>query len=157
LFAFLCLQSSCTAISYTRGESIRYDLDERINSAVFPGHQGGPHNHTITALAVALHQAHTDEFKQYQQQVLSNNQALVKGMIELKYKVVSGGSDNHLCLIDVRSTHKLTGSKVELVLEQCNIALNKNTVPGDSSAMNPGGIRMGRNWCHCIHVYTWLT
>ena len=125
------------------GKSIAYDLDERINAAVFPGHQGGPHNHTITALAVALHQAHSNEFKQYQQQVLDNNQALVKRMIELNYKLVSGGSDNHLCLVDVRSTHKLTGSKVELVLEQCNIALNKNTVPGDSSAMNPGGIRMG--------------
>lgn len=130
------------ATSKGKPQTVEYDLAERINAAVFPGHQGGPHNHTITALAVALKQAQTSDFKEYQKQVLLNSQALTQAMIDLKYKLVSGGTDNHLCLVDVRP-NKLTGSKVETVLERVNIALNKNTVPGDVSAMNPGGIRMG--------------
>lgn len=121
---------------------VRYDYEERINAAVFPGHQGGPHNHTITALAVALGQAQTSDFRVYQEAVLTNSQALAKGMQKRGYELVSGGTDNHLCLVDLRPKG-LTGSKVEHVLERVNIALNKNTVPGDKSAMNPGGIRMG--------------
>lgn len=102
----------------------------------------GPHNHTITALAVALAQAKTPEFKEYQRNVLENSQSLAKGMQNRGYELVSGGTDNHLCLVNLRNK-ALTGSKVEYVLERANIALNKNTVPGDKSAMNPGGIRMG--------------
>jgi len=80
-----------------------YDLEDRINSAVFPGLQGGPHNHTITALAVALKQVHTPDFKAYAQQVLKNSKALCDELLKRGYKIVSGGTDNHLMLIDLRS------------------------------------------------------
>ena len=122
--------------------AINYDLEDRINAAVFPGHQGGPHNHTITALAVALKQAQSPEFKEYQQNVLSNNQAMAQAFLKMGYELVSGGTDNHLILVDLRS-QGINGQKVEKVLESANVALNKNTVPGDVSAMNPGGIRLG--------------
>jgi len=125
-----------------KGKETHYDLESKINSAVFPGHQGGPHNHTITALAVALKQANTPEFRDYQSQVMSNSQALAQGMMDKGYELVSGGTDNHLCLTDLRPKG-VSGAKVERVLELSNIALNKNTVPGDLSALNPGGIRMG--------------
>jgi glycine hydroxymethyltransferase len=121
---------------------VKYDLEEKINAAVFPGHQGGPHNHTITALAVALKQALTPEYKQYQEAVLSNSAALADAMSMRGYTLVSGGTENHLMLIDMRPLG-IDGGRVERVLEQCGIALNKNTVPGDKSAMTPGGIRLG--------------
>ncbi|PKS07430.1 hypothetical protein jhhlp_006033 [Lomentospora prolificans] len=125
-----------------------YDLEGPINSSVFPGHQGGPHNHTITALAVALHQAQTPEFRAYQTQVLANAKALARRLGEPKekgglgYNLVSGGTDNHLVLVDLKP-HGIDGSRVERVLELVGIAANKNTVPGDKSALIPGGIRMG--------------
>jgi len=109
---------------------------------VFPGHQGGPHNHTITALAVALKQAKSPEFAKYQQQVLENCQTLANEFIKRGYKLVSGGTDNHLILIDLKP-RGVDGARVERILELCNVALNKNTVPGDRSAMVPGGIRLG--------------
>jgi glycine hydroxymethyltransferase len=119
-----------------------YDLESRINAAVFPGHQGGPHNHTITALAVALKQAQSSEFREYQTQVLKNCKAMADGFLSKGYKLVSGGTDNHLILIDLKP-NKVDGAKVEKVLELANVALNKNTVPGDKSAMVPGGVRLG--------------
>eukprot|EP01006_Ploeotia_vitrea_P045068 TRINITY_DN66894_c2_g2_i1.p2 TRINITY_DN66894_c2_g2~~TRINITY_DN66894_c2_g2_i1.p2 ORF type:complete len:526 (-),score=279.27 TRINITY_DN66894_c2_g2_i1:1176-2579(-) len=124
------------------GAETMYDLEGPINQAVFPGHQGGPHNHTITALAVALEQAKSPVFKQYQEQVLKNCQALNNKLIDLGYKIVSDGTDVHLVLVDLRP-RGVNGAKVERVLELACIALNKNTVPGDKSAMNPGGIRLG--------------
>ena len=125
-----------------KGLDTPYDLEERINAAVFPGHQGGPHNHTITALAVALKQAQSGDFKAYQQGVLKNNKAMADAFLAKGYQLVSGGTDNHLILIDLRD-RKINGGKVEKLLEAVNIAVNKNTVPGDSSAMNPGGVRLG--------------
>jgi len=125
-----------------KGEPVMYNLENPINSAVFPGHQGGPHNHTITALAVALKQAASSEFAAYQTQVLSNCQALTKAMVNMGYSVVSGGTDNHLLLVDLKP-RGIDGARVESVLEKASIALNKNTVPGDKSAFVPGGIRMG--------------
>jgi glycine hydroxymethyltransferase len=125
-----------------KGVQTMFTLEDDINASVFPGHQGGPHNHTITALAVALKQAATPEFKDYQTQVLANSQVLSSEFIKRGYDLVSGGTDNHLILADLRPK-MLNGAKAEKVLEMCNIALNKNTVPGDLSAMNPGGIRMG--------------
>lgn len=125
-----------------KGVETKYDLENKINHAVFPGHQGGPHNHTISALAVALGQANTPDFRAYQQQVLDNSQSLTGGFIKRGLKVVSGGTDNHLCLVDLRDKG-IDGAKVETLLELCNVALNKNTVPGDKSALMPGGIRVG--------------
>eukprot|EP00457_Paulinella_chromatophora_P005924 gb/GEZN01005942.1/.p1 GENE.gb/GEZN01005942.1/~~gb/GEZN01005942.1/.p1 ORF type:complete len:523 (-),score=69.94 gb/GEZN01005942.1/:163-1701(-) len=119
-----------------------YDLESKINNAVFPGHQGGPHNHTITALAVALKQAQSPEFKKYGQQILDNMQALAKGLMDRGFQLVSGGTDNHLCLVDL-TDKGLNGAKAERLLELVNISSNKNTVPGDVSAMNPHGLRFG--------------
>jgi len=118
------------------------DLKDQIDSAVFPGLQGGPHNHTISALAVALKQANTQEFKQYQQQVVANCQALSKRMTELGYTIVSGGTDNHLILVDLKP-NGIDGARVQNVLDEVHITLNKNSVPGDKSAMVPGGMRIG--------------
>ncbi|KAF2007702.1 glycine hydroxymethyltransferase, partial [Amniculicola lignicola CBS 123094] len=131
-----------------KGVEEMYDLEGPINASVFPGHQGGPHNHTITALAVALQQAQTKEFKVYQQTVLDNAKALAERLGNSKeqgglgYNVVSGGTDNHLVLVDLKDKG-VDGARVERVLELVGVASNKNTVPGDKSAMKPGGIRIG--------------
>jgi len=125
-----------------KGKEIMWDLEQKINMSVFPGHQGGPHNHTITALAVALKQANTEEFREYQAQVLKNSAAMANRMQKLGYSLVSGGTDNHLMLVDLREKG-VDGAKVEKLLDLANVTINKNTVPGDKSAMVPGGIRMG--------------
>lgn len=124
------------------GKETLYDLENPINFSVFPGHQGGPHNHTITALAVALKQANTPEFKQYQEQVVKNAKAIEVELKRLGYKLVADGTDSHMVLMDLRSTG-LDGARVEAVLEQINIACNKNAIPGDKSALSPFGIRIG--------------
>ncbi|KIW02813.1 serine hydroxymethyltransferase, cytosolic [Verruconis gallopava] len=124
------------------GKETLYDLEGPINFSVFPGHQGGPHNHTITALAVALKQAQTPEFKQYQEQVIKNAKALESEFKQLGYKLVTDGTDNHMVLLDLKPI-SLDGARVEAVLEQVNIACNKNTTPGDKSALTPMGIRIG--------------
>ncbi|KAJ4347666.1 Serine hydroxymethyltransferase, cytosolic [Ascochyta clinopodiicola] len=124
------------------GKDILYDLEGPINFSVFPGHQGGPHNHTITALAVALKQAQTEDFKLYQQQVIKNAKQLETTFKELDFKLVTDGTDNHMVLIDLKPWN-LDGARVEAVLEQVNIACNKNTTPGDKSALTPMGIRIG--------------
>jgi glycine hydroxymethyltransferase len=119
-----------------------YDLEGPINFSVFPGHQGGPHNHTITALAVALKQAQTEDFRKYQQQVIKNAKALEIEFKARDYTLVTGGTDNHMVLVDLKP-QGLDGARVEAVLEQINIACNKNTTPGDKSALSPCGIRIG--------------
>jgi glycine hydroxymethyltransferase len=126
-----------------KGNPIMYDLEEKINFTVFPGLQGGPHNHTIGALATCLKQAATADFVVYQKQVLKNSSRLAEELNKLGYTLVSGGTDNHLVLIDVKSSAKIDGARVERILELACIATNKNTVPGDTSALMPGGIRMG--------------
>jgi glycine hydroxymethyltransferase len=105
--------------------------------------QGGPHNHTIGALAVALKQANTPEFVEYQKQVLKNCARLNSELQAMGYDIVSGGTDNHLVLVNVKKSRGVDGARVERILELACIASNKNTVPGDTSALNPGGIRMG--------------
>ena len=127
-----------------KGKETLYDLENKINFAVFPGAQGGPHNHTISALATALKQANTPEYKAYQAQVLKNAKRMSEILIQKNYKLVGGGTDNHLVLVNLKASRNgLDGARVERVLELANIATNKNTVPGDVSAMTPGGIRMG--------------
>merc|ERR1711972_172434 len=126
-----------------KGNAIMYDLEEKINAAVFPGLQGGPHNQSITALAVALKQAMAPEFRLYQEQVMKNARAMGESLQGKKHiDLVSGGTDNHLLLLDLRSKG-VNGSKAELVCEKASIVLNKNTIPGDKSAMNPNGLRIG--------------
>merc|ERR1712190_563870 len=118
------------------------DIKERIDMAVFPGLQGGPHNHQIGGLAVQLLEVQTDAFKQYSKQVVENAATLGRALMEKGHTLASGGTDNHLILWDLRP-HGLTGSKVEKVCEVCSITLNRNCVPGDASALSPGGVRIG--------------
>jgi glycine hydroxymethyltransferase len=125
-----------------KGEPINYDIGQKIDSAVFPGLQGGPHNHTIGAIAVALKQCLTKEFVEYSRQVIKNAKALSDRLIHHGYAIATGGTDNHLCLVDLRPKG-LEGSRIETVLDLCHIACNKNTCPGDQSAFRPGGIRLG--------------
>jgi len=126
-----------------KGNPVMWDLENKINFAVFPGLQGGPHNHTIGALSTCLKQANTPEFVEYQKQVLKNCSALSERLTELGYSLVSGGTDNHLVLVDLKASRGIDGARVERVLELACIASNKNTIPGDTSALTPGGIRMG--------------
>lgn len=126
-----------------KGNEVMYDLEEKINFAVFPGLQGGPHNHTIGALATCLKQAATPDFVTYQKQVLKNSSRLADELNKMGYSLVSGGTDNHLVLVDLKTSRDIDGARVERILELACIATNKNTIPGDKSALNPGGIRMG--------------
>ena len=118
-------------------------LEAAINFAVFPGLQGGPHNHTIAALATCLKQAKSADFVAYQKQVVANSKHFADTLTKKGYSLVSGGTDNHLVLVDLKKSRDLDGARVEAVLELANIALNKNTIPGDKSALSPGGVRMG--------------
>ena len=125
-----------------KGKEIPYELERKINFSVFPGHQGGPHNHTISALAVALKQCSAPEYKQYQQDVISNAKHFADALVSKGFKLVSDGTDTHLILVDLRSRN-IDGARVEAVLERANISANKNTVPGDVSALFPSGLRVG--------------
>ncbi|XP_041812940.1 serine hydroxymethyltransferase, cytosolic [Chelmon rostratus] len=125
-----------------KGKEIQYNLESLINQAVFPGLQGGPHNNAIAGVAVALKQAKSPEFKAYQMQILANCRALSSALIDYGYKIVTGGSDNHLILLDLRNKGT-DGGRAEKVLEACAIACNKNTCPGDKSALRPSGLRFG--------------
>lgn len=124
------------------GQKVMYDIESKINQSVFPGLQGGPHNHAIAAIATAMKQATTPEFVEYQKQVIKNAQRLCKGLMSRGYTIATGGTEVHLILVDLRSAG-LTGAPGERILELCSIACNKNTVPGDKSALHPSGIRLG--------------
>lgn len=124
------------------GEKVLYDLESKINQAVFPGLQGGPHNHAIAGIATCMLQAQTPEFKDYQVQIIKNARALCDGLLQKGYTISTGGTDVHLVLVDLRPVG-ITGARAEYVLEEISIACNKNTVPGDKSALNPSGIRLG--------------
>ncbi|KAK2808399.1 hypothetical protein FQN50_004784 [Emmonsiellopsis sp. PD_5] len=139
--AMIFFRKGVRSVDPKTGKEIMYDLENPINFSVFPGHQGGPHNHTITALAVALKQVDTPEFKQYQELVIKNAKALETEFKKLGHKLVSDGTDSHMVLLDLNK--QLDGARVEAVLEQINIACNKNSIPGDKSALTPGGIRIG--------------
>ncbi len=118
------------------------DLESKIDFAVFPGLQGGPHNHQIAALATQLFEVNTPEFKEYIIQVKKNAKALSNYLIEKGFNLVTGGTDNHLLLIDLKNKG-ISGGKLEFICELVDISLNKNSVFGDKSALNPGGVRIG--------------
>lgn len=127
---------------YQTDESDQYDFEDRINFAVFPSLQGGPHNNHIAALAIALKQAATSEYKAYIQQVKKNAQALASALLRRKCRLVTGGTDNHLILWDLR-TFGLTGKHFEKVCEACHISLNKTPIYGENGVLSPGGVRIG--------------
>ena len=114
-----------------------------LNKAIFPGNQGGPLMHTIAAKAVCFGEALTDEFKQYQQQIILNCRALAEGLIRRGVNLVSGGTDNHLCLLDLRSLG-ITGKELEHRLDEVNITTNKNAIPNDpEKPFVTSGVRLG--------------
>merc|ERR1711933_252499 len=118
------------------------DIKERIDMAVFPGLQGGPHNHQIGGLAVQLLEVTSPSFKEYSKQVALNAHTLADALQVKGHRLASDGTDNHLVLWDLRP-HGLTGGKVEKVCEAASISLNRNAVHGDLSALSPGGVRVG--------------
>jgi len=125
-----------------KGKEILYDYEEKINFSVFPSFQGGPHNNTIAGISVALKEAMSPEFKTYQHQVVKNSKKLAESLLSKGYTLVSGGTDNHLMLVDLRPQN-IDGARVDAILEKCDITVNKNSVPGDTRPFVPGGVRLG--------------
>lgn len=145
----------CDIVTTTTHKSLRgprsgmifFRKDERgfetkINQAVFPALQGGPHEHQIAGVATQLKEVATPEFKLYSAQVMSNAKALADKLTSMGYSMASGGTENHLVLWDLKPIG-LTGSKFEKICDAVSITLNKNCVPGDRSAITPGGVRIG--------------
>ena len=119
------------------------ELGKAFNKAIFPGTQGGPLMHVIAGKAVCFGEALKPEFKEYQKNVIDNCQALVKGLLARDIKLVSGGSDNHLCLVDLRGS-EVTGKELEHRLDEVYITANKNTVPNEPrSPFITSGLRLG--------------
>ncbi|CAE6418936.1 unnamed protein product [Rhizoctonia solani] len=129
-------------IFFRKDNAYAKDIETRVNNAVFPACQGGPHNNTIAAIATALKQVATPAFKEYAKQVIANARVLGQELVAKDYKLQTSGTDNHLVLWDLRPLG-LTGSKVEKVCDLVHITINKNAVSGDKSAQVPGGIRLG--------------
>lgn len=120
------------------------EYGELIDKAVFPGLQGGPHNHTTAAIAIALAEASTPEFKQYSKQVVKNAKVLSSELIKNGFKVISGGTDNHLFLVDTVSSVNMSGKDASDILEKVGITVNKNAIPNDTrKPWDPSGIRIG--------------
>lgn len=122
---------------------------KQLNSAIFPGGQGGPLMHVIAAKALCFREAMKPEFKAYQQQVRKNAAAMAEAFNSLGYKLTSGGTDNHLMLIDLRKSHpELTGKQAQIALDKAHITTNRNTVPGETrSPFQTSGIRIGTPAC----------
>ena len=118
------------------------DLKSKIDFAVFPGLQGGPHNHQIAGVATQLLEVQSPEFKEYIVQVKKNAQILATHLLMKGYKLITNGTDNHLILVDLKNKG-ISGNKLELICELTDISINKNSVYGDKSALNPGGVRIG--------------
>ncbi|MCX6760055.1 MAG: serine hydroxymethyltransferase [Candidatus Nealsonbacteria bacterium] len=119
------------------------ELPEKIDKSVFPGLQGGPHENAIAAIAVCLKEASTPEFKEYGAQIVKNAKALASELIKHGFNLVSGGTDNHLILIDLRNKN-IVGKDAQIRLEKAGITTNRNSIPYDTaSPFNPSGLRIG--------------
>ncbi len=122
----------------------KQELKDKIDKGVFPGMQGGPHEHTIAGIAVALEEATKPEFKEYAEQTVKNSKALAKSLMDEGLKLMSGGTDNHLMVINLVDFGKGKGFFAEKALEACDISVNKSTVPNEPSVpYYPSGIRLG--------------
>jgi len=121
---------------------VDYDIEDKVNAAVFPAVQGGPHNNVVAAIAVSLKEAMTEDFKNYCIQIRKNAKALAETLISFGYNLASGGTDNHLILWNLKPKD-ITGSKMEKLFDLVNITANKNTLHSDKSALYPFGIRLG--------------
>lgn len=119
-------------------------LPDRIDKAVFPTLQGGPHNNTIAALAVCFHEAATEEFRQYAKQIVANAKALAAALLERGFVLVTGGTDNHLILVDVMKSRKIPGKPYAKALYEAGLETNFNSVPNDPrKPFSPSGLRIG--------------
>ncbi len=126
-----------------KAERLPENLPTLIDRAIIPGLQGGPHNHQTAAIAVALHEAAQPEFKLYAQQIVKNSKTLAEKLMKKDYQLVTGGTDNHLLLVDLTNKN-VKGADAEKALETAGITVNKNTVPFDPrSPFDPSGIRLG--------------
>jgi len=123
-------------------KEIDYDFEDKINAAVFPAVQGGPHNNVVAGIAVALKESMTPEFKEYSVQVIKNAKKLAETLMAHGYTLATSGTDNHLVLWNLKPK-EITGSKMEKLFDLVNITANKNTLPSDKSALYPFGIRLG--------------
>ena len=121
----------------------RQKFAKQVDRAVFPGMQGGPHDHITAAKAVAFKEALQPEFKIYAKQVIANAKTMAEEFIKLGYKIISGGTDSHLMVVDMTSKG-LTGKEVEIILDKCGISVSRSTIPNDPNPpMNPSGVRFG--------------
>jgi len=121
---------------------MKKELEDIINKSVFPGLQGGPHNNQTAAIGIMLEEALKPSFKKYQKQILKNAKTLAKALMDLRFKLFTNGTDNHLMLIDLK-TLNLDGKTAEKILEKANILANRNSLPGDASPFYPTGLRLG--------------
>jgi glycine hydroxymethyltransferase len=126
----------------------RQELADRIDKAVFPGMQGGPHNNTIAAMAEMFFEAKQSSFKKYQKQVVKNAKALAESLKKFGFNLITGDTDNHLLLINLKKSPNLTGSEMngltaEKKLETANILANRNSILGDTTPFKPSGLRLG--------------
>lgn len=139
----LILANGMTSRPLKKVEKTVENIPTLIDRAVFPGLQGGPHNHQTAAIAVALKEASSDDFKAYGKQIVSNAKTIAKSLTAKGYQLVTGGTDNHLLLIDMTNKN-ITGAEAEKALGAAGITVNKNTVPFDPrSPFDPSGIRLG--------------
>jgi glycine hydroxymethyltransferase len=127
------------------------DIARKIDRAVFPGEQGGPHMNKVAGIAVAFHLAHQPEFKQLQRQIVANAQALAEGFQHNGLRVVHGGTNTHMVLLDCKSiagtkSERLMGDAAARILDLANIVCNRNTIPGDRDATRPSALRFGTPW-----------
>lgn len=121
----------------------REQFAKQVDRAVFPGMQGGPHEHIIAAKAVAFGEALKPEFKQYAKQVIANAKTMAEEFVKSGYRVISGGTDNHLMVVDM-SSKGISGKEAEIILERCGISVSRSTIPNDPNPpMNPSGVRFG--------------
>ena len=146
-YADIIMTTTHKTLRGTRGAIIMTNNEEiysRINKAVFPGYQGGPLFHQIAGKAVSFYEALQPEFKEYQKQLLLNSRVFCQRFINKNVKIVSGLTQNHLFIIDVKSSYNLTGKHAETILSNLNITVNKNSIPNDTEKpMITSGIRLG--------------
>lgn len=146
-YADVIMTTTHKTLRGTRGAIIMTNNEEiykKINRSVFPGYQGGPLFHQIAGKAVSFYEALQPEFKEYQKQLLLNSRVFCQRFINKNVKIVSGLTENHLFIIDVKTSYNLTGKEAEKILSNLNIAVNKNTIPNDTEkAMITSGIRLG--------------
>ena len=143
-FADVVTTTTHKTLNGPRGAVIfsKKELSQKINKSLFPGIQGGPHQNTIASIALTFKIAQTKKFKKTQIQIVKNAKVLARELKKYKFHLVSGGTDNHLILINLKNK-KISGKEAETILEKAGILANRNTIPGDQKPFSPSGIRLG--------------